>query len=120
MSEDILSILERFNAAFNRHDADGMMALMAPDCVFENTYPAPDGTRYRGWEAVRGYWIEFFQTSAGARLDFEEVATFEDRAVQRWVYSWQGDSGAHGRVRGIDLFRFRDGLITEKLSYVKG
>jgi hypothetical protein len=38
-----------------------------------------------------------------------------ERVVQRWRYTWGG-----GHVRGVDLLRFRDGKITEKLSYVKG
>ena len=32
-----------------------------------------------------------------------------------WCYSWNG-----GHVRGLDLFRVRDGKVAEKLSYVKG
>jgi hypothetical protein len=30
------------------------MTLMTDDCVFENTWPAPDGERYEGQVAVRG------------------------------------------------------------------
>jgi hypothetical protein len=32
-----------------------------------------------------------------------------------WCYSWDG-----GHVRGVDMFRVRDGKVAEKLSYVKG
>ena len=39
----------------------------------------------------------------------------DDRVVQRWRYSW-----ADGHVRGVDVFRIRDGKVAEKLSYVKG
>ena len=35
--------------------------------------------------------------------------------VARWRYDY-GD----GHVRGVDLFTVRDGLVAEKLSYVKG
>jgi hypothetical protein len=45
----------------------------------------------------------------------EETFAAEDRVVQRWRYSWVG-----GHVRGVDVFRVRDGLVSEKLSYVKG
>jgi ketosteroid isomerase-like protein len=120
MQNPNLDLLEQFNAAFNRQDAEGMMACMSADCVFENTYPSPDGERYAGWEAVRGYWIEFFQSSPGARLDFEEIVVSGERAFQRWIYSWQDESGGHGHVRGVDVLSFQDGKITEKLSYVKG
>ena len=35
--------IESFNEAFNRHDADGLAALLTDDTVFEDTSPAPDG-----------------------------------------------------------------------------
>ena len=34
-----LETIQRFNEAFNRHDVDAVMALMTPDCVFENSVP---------------------------------------------------------------------------------
>ena len=40
-----IATVERFNDALNRHDVDAVMALMTDDCIFENTYPAPDGER---------------------------------------------------------------------------
>jgi hypothetical protein len=33
----------------------------------------------------------------------------------RWKYNW-----GSGHVRGVDVFKVRESLITEKLSYVKG
>jgi len=114
------AILERFNVAFNRQDVEGMMACLSADCVFEDTYPSPEGTHYSGWGAVRNYWVEFFERSPAAHLDFEEIGIQGERAFQRWIYSWQNETGGHGHVRGVDVLRFRDGLIIEKLSYVKG
>ena len=40
------TLLEQLDAAVNRHDVEGVMALMAEDCLFENTFPPPDGSRY--------------------------------------------------------------------------
>lgn len=113
-------LLERFNEAFNQHNAGGMMALMTDDCLFENTYPSPDGTRYQGRANVKKFWEEFFQSSPQARIEIEEMFTSQERGVQRWIYHWVDSSGNVGHVRGVDIFRFRQGKITEKLSYVKG
>ena len=44
--------IDRFNEAFNRHDADGLAAFLAEDTVFEDTSPAPDGRRIEGKVAV--------------------------------------------------------------------
>ena len=118
-SVETRAIVERFNEAFNRHDVDGIMQCMTHDCVFENTRPAPDGTRIAGHAAVRQFWEEFFARSPQARFDTEELVAADDRCVVRWVYHWVRD-GKAGHVRGVDLFRVRDGLVAEKLSYVKG
>ncbi len=40
-----LAVVEKFNAAFNRHDVDAVMNAITEDCIFENTNPAPDGAR---------------------------------------------------------------------------
>ncbi len=114
------ALLEAFNAAFNRHDVDGMMACLSENCVFENTEPPPDGTRYEGQAAVRAFWEDFFRQSPEAHIEFEDILLVNDRAVQRWVYSWRDAQGAAGHVRGVDILKFKDVKIVEKLSYVKG
>ena len=37
-----------------------------------------------------------------------------------WRYEWVDPQGQEGHIRGVDVYRLRDGLIAEKLSYVKG
>ena len=96
-----LEVISRFNDVFNRHDVDGVMALMTADCPFENTLPAPDGERFEGTAAVRAFWQRFFGSAPGAQ----------------WVFRWD-DQGGH--VRGVDVLRVRDGKVAEKLAYVKG
>jgi ketosteroid isomerase-like protein len=115
-----LNMLQHFNDAFNRHDVAAMMDDMTNDCVFENTFPAPDGTRYEGQAAVREFWVNFFKSSPHAHLDIEDIIATEDRCVQCWVYHWIDEQGKSGHVRGVDVFRLRGGKIAEKLSYVKG
>src|ERR1035438_6315348 len=44
--------IDRFNEAFNRHDADGLAAFLTEDTMFEDTSPAPDGRRIEGKAAV--------------------------------------------------------------------
>lgn len=108
-----------FNEAFNQHDVAGMMKLMSDDCVFENTEPAPDGTRYEGREAVTQFWLDFFQQSPQAHIDIEDIIGFSDRCVMRWRYSWVDGEGNQGHVRGVDIYHIKNGLICQKLSYVK-
>src|ERR1700693_5903844 len=75
-----LAAIERFNEAFNRHDVDGVMAAMTEDCIFDDT-PPPDGERYQGQTAVRGYWERFFAGSPDAVFEAEELFAAGDRCV---------------------------------------
>ena len=109
-----------FNQAFNRHDVSGLMQLMSEDCLFEDTHPAPDGAVYRGKSAVTEYWQDFFEQSPKAHIEIEDIYGFGERCIMRWKYEWVEASGEKGHVRGVDLFRVKDGSIHEKLSYVKG
>lgn len=117
-SERTLLVVQRFHEAFNRHDVEAIMALMTEDCLFENTFPPPDGARLSGQADVRACWEQLFRDSPTAHFAVEELFACGSRAVLRWRYTWA--SGGGGRVRGVDLYAVRDGLVAEKLSYVKG
>jgi len=120
ITEETLTVLQRFNDAFARHDVDAVMAAMTEDCVFENTYPPPDGERYAGQAAVRAFWEQFFAASPHATFVAEDTFAAKDRAVVRWRYQWVEPDGKRGHIRGVDVFRVQDGKVAEKLSYVKG
>lgn len=113
-------VVRSFNEALNRRDLASLRDCLTEDTIFENTFPAPDGSRYVGREAVSAFWQEFFDTSAAARIEPEEVFANRDRCVMRWRYEWRGLDGSSGHVRGIDVYRVHGGRIAEKLSYVKG
>lgn len=113
-SDDPLVVVARFNEAWGAHDLEATLALVTDDCVFDATGPAPDGTRCQGRSAIRAAW-EPILVNAASVFETEEIFAAGDRVVSRWRYSW-----ADGHIRGTDLFRVRDGLVAEKLSYVKG
>lgn len=118
-SAETLAVINHFNEAFNRHDVDAVMAAMTEDCVFDSTRPPPDGERIVGQAAVRKFWEAFFARSPQAFFESEDIFAAGDRAVVCWVYRWVRD-GVSGHVRGVDVFRVRDGRVAEKFSYVKG
>jgi uncharacterized protein (TIGR03086 family) len=112
--------LASFSAAFGSGEVDAIMARMTDDCVFESTGPAPDGQRHEGQAAVRAVWEEFFGETKDPKFTEEDALVSGDRACVRWRFTWTNDDGSQGHVRGVDVIRFRDGLVWEKLSYVKG
>lgn len=118
--ETATRVVLAFNEAFNRHDVAKMMALMSEGVIFEDTEPAPDGERFVGKAAVTQFWQDFFRQSPNAHIKIEEVFGMGFRCVVRWRYDWEHADGEKGHVRGVDIFQVKDGLISEKLSYVKG
>jgi len=113
-------VVEAFNQALNQGDLEEMARLLTPDTVFENTYPVPNGRRYEGLEQVCAFWEDFFRSSSQAHFEIEELFGSDVRAVMRWRYTWENPVGGSGHMRGVDVYRVRDGRIAEKLSYVKG
>ena len=114
MDPSPIEVVSAFGEAWGAHDLEGTLALITDDCVFEATGPAPDGVRHVGPAAITIAWQEIFDDT-NAKFEPEETFFAEDRVVQRWRYSWDG-----GYVRGVDLFKVRDGKVAEKFSYVKG
>ncbi|HLZ43651.1 MAG TPA: nuclear transport factor 2 family protein [Candidatus Sulfotelmatobacter sp.] len=109
--------IDRFNEAFNRHDA--LAACLTEDTVFEDTSPAPDGRRLEGKAAVVEFWRAWFARNADAHFDAEEIIVSGNRAVVPWVYR-KMRNGQPWHLRGVDIFTVRDGKVAAKLAYVKG
>jgi ketosteroid isomerase-like protein len=113
------TVIDRFNEAFNRHDADALALVLTDDTVFEDTSPAPDGRRIEGKDAVVGFWRDWFARNTDAVFEAEETIVTGDRAVVRWVYR-KPRNGQPWHLRGVDVFTVRDGKVAAKLAYVKG
>ncbi|HEY0521360.1 MAG TPA: nuclear transport factor 2 family protein [Ilumatobacteraceae bacterium] len=113
-TDNASSVVAAFGTAWAAHDLDGALSMTTDDCVFESTGPAPDGVRHQGHDAIRAAWQAIFDDTK-SRFEVEESFAIGDRVVERWTYSWDG-----GHIRGVDLFRVRDGKVCEKFAYVKG
>jgi ketosteroid isomerase-like protein len=110
--------IDRFNDAFNRHDADGLAEYLTEDTVFEDTSPAPDGRRIEGKAAVVEFWRGWFVRNSDARFEAEEVIVSGNRGAVLWVYR-KMRNGQPWHLRGVDIFTVRDGKVAAKLAYVK-
>ena len=113
------AVVERFNEAFNRHDAAAVEQLLTDDTVFEDTSPAPDGRRIQGRADVAAHWRAWFARNAEAVFEAEDTIVAGDRVVVRWIYRKQRD-GKPWHIRGVDVFTVREGKVAAMLAYVKG
>jgi ketosteroid isomerase-like protein len=118
-SDPTRTTVERFNDAINGHDLTGVASLLDEHTVFENTSPAPDGTRIEGKAAVVAFWEKWFAANPGARFDAEEIIVAGDRCIVRWIYRKMRD-GKPWHLRGVDVLTVHNGRIVAKLAYVKG
>lgn len=117
---DTLRLLDAFAAAWNRHDVDGLMACMAPDCVFEAAAGADvAGARHAGPEAVRRAYAAVFATYPDARWNQPRHFVAGDRAVSEWTFTGTMKDGTRVEVNGCDIFTLKSGRIALKNSYRK-
>jgi ketosteroid isomerase-like protein len=120
-SSDLMTrkVIDAFNDAFNKHDANALAQLLTDDTVFEDTSPAPDGRRVEGRTNVMTFWRQWFERNPDARFDVEEIIVSGDRAVVLSVYR-KLRNGQPWHLRGVDIFTVRDRKVAAKLAYVKG
>jgi glutathione S-transferase len=102
-------LMTAFNQIFLRRDPSGLDALIAEDCVLENT----DGTRHEGKVACVALWRSIALDPA-LRFELEQVRAERDSATITWTLS-------HGetRIRGVNLMRVRNGQIVEARGYAR-
>lgn len=107
--------------AFNRHDADGVVACMSDDVVFETIGgDAAYGSRIEGREAVREAFAAVWAGFADVQWANARHFACGDRGVSEWTFSATQDDGKRIEADGCDLFRFNDdGLIVEKKAFRK-
>ena len=112
--------LQELLAAFNAHDLDRIMTFFAEDCSFDMPRGTePFGTRYVGKAQVRAGLATRFSGLPDVHYGEDEHWVCGDRAVSRWLLTGTMQDGTAVRVRGCDLFAFRDGACVRKDSYWK-
>ena len=117
---ELLTLLDRFADAWNRHDLDGLMSMMTDDCVFEaSAGPQVDGHLSEGTEAVRGAFAAVFDAFPDAHWGNPRHFIAGHRGVSEWTFTGTRTDGTRVEVNGCDLFTFRDGKIAVKNSYRK-
>lgn len=106
--------------AFNRHDADGVMAHMSEDIVFETISGNQSyGTRIEGHDAVHAAFSGVWASFPDVQWRNAQHLACDDRGVSQWTFTATKPDGAVIEADGIDLFRFRNGKIVEKKAFRK-
>ncbi len=112
--------LQKALEAFNRHDLDAIMEYFAEDCSFDFPRgPEPYGQRFIGKAAVREALAGRFRGIPDVHYGEDRHWVSGDKGVSEWTLTGTTTSGIPVKVRGCDLWEFKDGKITRKDSYWK-
>ena len=118
-------LIERYNEAWNAHDLDTIMALHAPDMVFENHTA---GESAQGEEG-RAHIARIFESWPDIHFTTRRLYVREDLVTQEWTATAthvtamrRGDltaepTGRRIEWRGMDVIPFENGLIKRKDVY---
>ena len=117
---EMTRLLHAFADAWNRHDVDALMSMMAADGVFEASGGnAVDGERHEGQPAVRAAFAAVFVQYPDAHWGNARHVVTGDRGVSEWTFTGTLTDGRRVEVTGCDLFTFRNGKIAIKNSFRK-
>jgi len=112
--------LARMSDGFRRHDVEAILDTFAEDGRFEITRgPDPWGERFQGKPAIRKALEQLFAGIADVQFVDATSWVKGDRGTSEWTCVGTTAKGHPIKVRGCDLFEFRDGLILCKDSYFK-
>ena len=124
-SQALEAMIARYNDAWNAHDLDAIMAMHAPDMVFENHTA---GESAQG-EQVRDHIGSIFETWPDIRFEGRRIYVRDGLVVQEWTATAthsnpmrRGDleaasTGKRVEWRGVDVIPFEDGLVKRKDVY---
>ena len=123
--EALEQAIGRYNDAWNAHDLDAIMAMHAPDMVFENHTA---GERAVGEEA-REHIGQIFHTWPDLEFSTRRLYVRDGLVVQEWTATathanrmQRGEVVAEPTGRrlswnGMDIIPFEDGLVKRKDVY---
>lgn len=107
------SAIERYNAAWNAHDVDGIVAFHAPGMVFENHTV---GERVEG-DAVGPHIAAIFENWPDLEFRGRRLYARDGLVVSEWTATATAKDGRRLEWDGVDVFPFNDGKIVRKDVY---
>ena len=112
--------LKKILDAFNRHDLDAIMEFFDDECSFD--FPrGPEffGQRFTGKAQVREGLANRFRGIPDVHYGDDSHWVSGDNGVSEWTLTGTTLAGVKIKVRGCDLWEFRNGKIIRKDSYWK-
>jgi steroid delta-isomerase-like uncharacterized protein len=123
--ETLKETIERYNEAWNAHDLDAIMAMHAPDMVFENHTAGESAVG----EDARAHIGSIFETWPDIEFSTRRLYVRPGLVVQEWTATaTHAKTMRRGQIEaeptgnrvqwdGLDVIPFEDGLVKRKDVY---
>lgn len=123
---ELQAFIDRYNAAWNAHDVDAIVAMHTDDSVFENHVTAD---RYTGREAIGEAIHGIFAVFPDLAFETRRAYLRDDLVVQEWTARGTHEgtmtrsgvevppTGRTVEYKGMDVIPIRDGLVARKDVY---
>ena len=110
-------LLERLQAAQNRHDLDAFVACFDPG--YHSEQPVHPDRVFDGSEQVRTNWAEVFAGVPDFRADLLRSAQTAGTAWAEWHWHGTREDGTLLDIRGVTVFGVRDDRIVWGRLYLE-
>ena len=114
------ALLQNLFAAFNRHDADGVMACMTQDIVFDTAVgPEMFGRRLNGTADVKAAFEQVWGGMPDVSWTCTRHSVVGDIGLSEWIFRGTAGDGRRIEAEGCDIFEFTGELISSKRAFRK-
>lgn len=118
--DDRSATLDRLFDAFNRHDAEGVMACFADAAVFFTAAgPTAAGRRIAGLDAIRAAFVAVWTEMPDVRWTVHRSRVFLDGGMTEWLFTGTRPDGTRVEAEGLDLFTFDGDRVASKSAFRK-
>jgi len=115
-----LVTLDRLFAAFNKHDATGVMACFTSDAMFLTAAgPEAWGRRLEGTEAIQAAFTAVWTAMPDVQWTVRRSRVFNGEGITEWLFTGTQADGTRVEAEGLDLFGFAGPLVASKSAFRK-
>lgn len=110
-------IAAKLTDAMNARSLEAIEVLFSDDCVFIS---AGGSRRHEGPAAAAAAmmgWLSRYQD--GSKLETVQEFYVDDEGFNEWHFTATTVEGEAAFTNGVDYFRFKDGKISQKSSFLK-
>jgi ketosteroid isomerase-like protein len=118
MPDSNIELYRRWLEAFNQEGVEAILPYFSDDAELFDP-DLPDGGRYRGREAIRGFLEQVLEGFEAVEVrDWELLPAGEDRVVGLLHTYLRGRDGIEVEIRDAHLVTFREGKIAHWRLYL--